>query len=254
MADTTFVDFSAPPINAAWLNDVNTAVYKVSGLLKGNGTIVSAAVAGTDYAPATSGSSILYGNGSGGFNSMIVGSGLTFTGGTLAATGGAGTVTTVSIVSANGFAGTVATATSTPAITLTTSLAGLLKGNGTAMSAAIAGTDYVAPKYYNSNTTNALNYTNGINQRWAPATGAQTLSITNWPAAGNLAVLLIEGVNLGASTITWPTINWIQPSGVMTTTFSTYLASLSRTLQTSGIDFVTIWTRDAGTTLYGKLV
>jgi hypothetical protein len=55
--------------------------------------------------------------------------------------GGSGTVTSVSVVSANGFAGTVATATTTPAITLTTSITGLLKGNGTAISAATAGTD-----------------------------------------------------------------------------------------------------------------
>jgi len=54
-----------------------------------------------------------------------------------------GTVTSVSVVSANGFAGTVATATTTPAITLTTSITGLLKGNGTAISAAVANTDYV---------------------------------------------------------------------------------------------------------------
>jgi len=56
-----------------------------------------------------------------------------------------GTVTSASVVSANGFAGTVATATSTPAITLTTSITGVLKGNGTALSAATAGTDYLAP-------------------------------------------------------------------------------------------------------------
>lgn len=55
----------------------------------------------------------------------------------------AGTVTSVSVVSANGFAGTVATATTTPAITLTTTITGLLKGNGTAISAAVANTDYV---------------------------------------------------------------------------------------------------------------
>jgi hypothetical protein len=57
----------------------------------------------------------------------------------------AGTVTSASVISANGFAGTVATATTTPAITLTTSITGVLKGNGTALSAATAGTDYVAP-------------------------------------------------------------------------------------------------------------
>lgn len=56
-----------------------------------------------------------------------------------------GTVTTVSVVSANGLAGTVANATTTPAITLSTSVTGVLKGDGTSISAATAGTDYVAP-------------------------------------------------------------------------------------------------------------
>ena len=54
-----------------------------------------------------------------------------------------GTVTSVSVVSANGLAGTVATATTTPAITLSTTVTGLLKGNGTAISAAVANIDYV---------------------------------------------------------------------------------------------------------------
>jgi len=65
--------------------------------------------------------------------------------GVWASPSGAGTVTSVSVVSANGLAGTVANATSTPAITLSTSITGVLKGNGTALSAATAGTDYVAP-------------------------------------------------------------------------------------------------------------
>ena len=58
---------------------------------------------------------------------------------------GAGTVTSVSVVTANGFAGTVATATTTPAITISTSVTGLLKGDGTGVSAAIAGADYEIP-------------------------------------------------------------------------------------------------------------
>jgi hypothetical protein len=57
---------------------------------------------------------------------------------------GSGTVTSTSVVSANGFAGTVATATTTPAITISTSITGVLKGNATAISAATAGTDYSA--------------------------------------------------------------------------------------------------------------
>jgi hypothetical protein len=44
----------------------------VTGLLKGNGTAVSAATSGTDYAPATSGSSALKGNGSGGFATATI--------------------------------------------------------------------------------------------------------------------------------------------------------------------------------------
>ena len=50
--------------------------------------------------------------------------------------GGGGTVTSASVVSANGLAGTVANATTTPAITLSTTVTGVLKGNGTAISAA----------------------------------------------------------------------------------------------------------------------
>lgn len=49
---------------------------------------------------------------------------------------GSGTVTSVSVASANGFGGSVATPSTTPAITLTTSVTGLLKGNGTGVSAA----------------------------------------------------------------------------------------------------------------------
>jgi hypothetical protein len=104
-------------------------------------------------------------------------------------------------------------------------------------------------QYYNSGTTSALDYTNGSHQRWAP-TGSVTLSVTNWPASGVLGELLIEGVNLGAATITWPTVNWIKSDGTTTTTF----ASNGVTLQASGTDWVFLWTRDAGTTVYGKIV
>lgn len=85
---------------------------------------------------------------------------------------GSGTVTGVSVVSANGLNGTVATATTTPAITLSTTVTGIIKGNGTALSAATAGTDYQAPitltttgssgaATFTSNTLNIPNYTGG---------------------------------------------------------------------------------------------
>ena len=103
--------------------------------------------------------------------------------------------------------------------------------------------------YYDSTTTSALDYTNGSVQRWAP-TGTVTLTVTNWPPSGNLGELFIEGVNLGAATITWPTINWITSTGATTTTFSLN----GVILQASGTDWVLLWTRNAGTTIYGKVV
>lgn len=68
----------------------NAPVFSsLTGILKGNGSsAITVATPGTDYAPATSGSSLLYGNGSGGFSNATVGTGLDFTGGTLSATGG----------------------------------------------------------------------------------------------------------------------------------------------------------------------
>ena len=103
--------------------------------------------------------------------------------------------------------------------------------------------------YFNSNTTSALDYTNGSIQRWAPS-GTVSLTTTNWPPTGNLGELFVEGINLGAATITWPTVNWITATGATTTTF----ASNGVTLQSSGTDWFLLWTRDAGTTIYGKFV
>ena len=106
-----------------------------------------------------------------------------------------GTVTSVSVVSANGFAGTVATATSTPAITISTTITGLLKGNGTAISAATAGTDYVIPS--GSITGTATNITAASNATlttlsalslpFSQLSGQATLA--QLPSIGTLTVL-----------------------------------------------------------------
>lgn len=52
---------------------------------------------------------------------------------------GSGTVTSVSVATANGFAGTVANPTTTPAITISTTVTGVLYGNGTSVAAATGG-------------------------------------------------------------------------------------------------------------------
>lgn len=53
-------------------------------------------------------------------------------------------ITSVSVASSNGLAGTSSGGV-TPALTLSTTVTGIVKGNGTALSAATAGTDYLAP-------------------------------------------------------------------------------------------------------------
>ncbi|MCB8994768.1 MAG: hypothetical protein H6538_04090 [Bacteroidales bacterium] len=76
---------------------------------------------------------------------LSLGSGLSLTGTTLSSSGLGGTVTNVSVNTANGFAGTVSNSSTTPAITLSTTVTGILRGDGTSISAAAGGTDYVIP-------------------------------------------------------------------------------------------------------------
>lgn len=67
-------------------------------------------------------------------------------------TGPAGTVTGVAVATANGLAGTSDADPVTPTLTLSTTVTGIVKGNGTALSAATAGTDYVTASSTNTFT------------------------------------------------------------------------------------------------------
>ena len=115
----------------------------------GSGTVTSVSGTGTVNGLTLTGTVTTSG-------SLTLGGTLTLTSGevttALGYTPGTGSVTSASVVTANGFAGSVATATTTPAITLSTTITGLLKGNGTAISAATAGTDYVVPGSLNADT------------------------------------------------------------------------------------------------------
>jgi hypothetical protein len=117
-------------------------------------------------------------NGSGNFAGVTVGSGLSLSGGTLTASGSGGTVTTVSVATANGFGGTVSNPTTTPSISLTTTVTGLLKGNGVSVSAATPGTDYLA-----SNQTITLS---------GDTTGSGSTAITT-------TTVKVNGVSYGSS-------------------------------------------------------
>ena len=114
-----------------------------------------------------------------------------------------GTVTSVNVVSANGFAGIVADPNTTPAITLTTSVTGLLKGNGSAMSAAVAGTDYLAPPsgtaLLKAASGGALaNAISGTD--YAPATSGSSILYGN--AGGFSNVTVGSGLSFSAGTLT----------------------------------------------------
>jgi hypothetical protein len=168
-----------------------------SGTLTLGGTL-AVANGGTGQTSYTDGQ-LLIGNTTGNTltkATLIAGSGVSITNGagsiTISATGSGGTVTSVSVVSANGFAGTVATATTTPAITLSTSVTGLVKGNGTALSAAVAATDYVAPSAYASANGLTMATSRLLGRTTASTGAAEEISV-----AGGLT--LSGGVLTGAS-------------------------------------------------------
>jgi hypothetical protein len=140
---------------------------------------------------------------------------------------GGGSVTTISVVSANGFAGTVADATTTPAITLTTSISGMLKGSASALVAATAGTDYSAGTsalatgiLKSTTTTGALTI--------AVAADFPTLNQNTTGTAANLtsATTLPSGMTLVAPILGTPA------SGTLTNCTGYTYANLSGTVPT----------------------
>ena len=148
---------------------------------------------------------------------------------------GKGTVTAVSVVSANGFTGS-SSGGATPALTLTTSITGVLKGNGTALSAASAGTDYVAPATATNFTAQQyfgnVALTDAATVAWA-ANAAQTATFTFVSTNRTMGAPtgLVDGAfyalaviqNGGSNTLTWNSVfKW---AGGVAPTLSTAAAA-----------------------------
>ena len=103
-------------------------------------------------------------------------------------------------------------------------------------------------------STQTFSYASGAHQKLT-ITGATTIAFSGFPATGH-GEILVELVNGAAFTVAWPTINFMSPNGTTTTSIATYLATngTRTSLKASGTDFLFIFSKDAGVTLYGKLI
>lgn len=128
-----------------------------TGILKNTTTtgVPSIAIVGTDYAAPTSGSSILYGNGAGGFSNVTLGSGLSFNTGTLNTVNN-GTVTSIALTVPTGLTASGSPITTSGTLAITTSLSGIVKGTGTGFTTATAGTDYTVPMTWSTDTASSV--------------------------------------------------------------------------------------------------
>lgn len=133
--------------------------------------------------------------------------------------GGSGSVTSVSIVSANGLSGTVSNPTTNASITLSTTVTGVLQGNGTAISTAPvsnltdAGTDGIT---VTGGSNSVLGTGTSLSQHVADATHNGYLLNTDWSlfngkqAAGNYVTALTgDGTASGPGSVpfTLATVN-----------------------------------------------
>jgi hypothetical protein len=199
-----------------------TGKTTLSGILKGAGTsAIVSAVAGTDYAVPTNGttSQLLANNGAGGFSNVTIGSGLSYSGGVLTSiAGGTGTVTSVNVSGgATGLSFSGGPITSSGTITLAgllsvgsggtgaSSISGLVRGNGaSAFSAAVPNVDFALPPagtnsqllanngaggFTNVTVGSGLSYSGGVLTAITGGTG----TVTSVQASGGTTGLTFSG-------------------------------------------------------------
>jgi hypothetical protein len=157
--------------------------------------------------------------------------------------GGGGIVNSVSVATANGLAGS-SSGGANPILTLRTTITGLLKGNGTAISAAVAGTDYQSPislttigtsgvSTFIANTLNIPNYAAGGGESLA-----QTLAIGNVTGGHNLVMSngdFIQGPVTGDIQIDFGNDAYLELSTDAGTNTTPFLFLNSTLMQMAGI-------------------
>ena len=163
----------------------------------------------------TSGSSILYGNGSGGFSNVTIGSNLSFVGGTLSAStgsSGTGSVTSVALTTPDAFTvtGSPVTSTGTLAVTYSGNPIPLTSG-GTGTSTLINNGVMLGPAYSGATSVqfvapgNAGNILTSTGTSWtsSPSTSTTTaLAVGTYCAAQPLSLpsgILTPGVDVAGS-------------------------------------------------------
>ena len=223
-------------------------------------SLVAADIPNLSYAPSTSGSSILSGNGGGGFSNVTVGSGLTFSGGTLSATGSGGTVTSVgmTVPSILSVSGSPITGSGTLAVTLATETANTVFAGPTSGGAAtptfrsLIATDLpntaVTPGTYNISTITV----DQQGRLTAASTGALTGDVTTSALAATLKANLkladiIGIIDGGGSAIAGGKLVYIPVDFACTITQVTLLADQSGSL-TCNVWKCTYAQFDAGST------
>lgn len=92
-------------------------------------------------------------------------------------------------------------------------------------------------------------YSEGGHQRIS-ADGDFILGFSDWPSSEMSAKLFLECVNFGGKDVTWSGVTWVKSDG----SFTTSLIDNGITWQSSGVDFVSLWTRDGGATIYAKVL
>jgi len=197
----------------------------LSGLLKANGAgVVSAAVAGTDYAVATNGTNgqALTSNGTGGFGTAL-------TLATVATSGSASDLTAGTLAAARGGAGT---------------LTGILKANGAGVvSAATAGTDYAVATNGTNGQALTSNGTGGFSTALTLATVATSGSATDLssgtlPAARMPALTGDVTSTVGTVAATVVKINGTTLSGLATGLLKNTTATGVPSIAVAGTDLI----------------